>query len=46
MRPQTDATRPAVRLHGIMKRFAGVVALQDVSFDVVPGACHCLMGEG
>ena len=27
------------------KRFPGVAALSDVSFDVLPGACHALMGE-
>jgi ABC-type sugar transport system ATPase subunit len=29
----------------IEKRFPGVVALHDVSFEVSAGACHALMGE-
>jgi ABC-type sugar transport system ATPase subunit len=36
---------PAVRFYNISKRFPGTVALQNVSFDVMPGACHALMGE-
>jgi ABC-type sugar transport system ATPase subunit len=30
---------------GISKRFPGVLALDDVSFDVERGSCHALMGE-
>ena len=40
-----DLSIPAIRFRGISKRFPGTVALQDVSFDVLPGACHALMGE-
>ena len=29
----------------ITKRFPGVVALDDVTFDVYPGEVHCLVGE-
>ena len=36
---------PAVRLSHIVKRFPGVVALDDVSVDVVAGSCHALCGE-
>jgi ABC-type sugar transport system ATPase subunit len=36
---------PAVRFVGITKRFPGAIALQDVSLDVQPGACHALCGE-
>ena len=36
---------PVVRFHSITKRFPGVVALRDVSFQVARGACHALMGE-
>jgi ABC-type sugar transport system ATPase subunit len=36
---------PAVRFSGVTKRFPGVVALHDVSFDVAPGSCHAVCGE-
>ena len=36
---------PAVRFSGITKRFPGVVALDDVSFDVTAGSCHAVCGE-
>ncbi|MHB1862130.1 MAG: sugar ABC transporter ATP-binding protein [Gemmatimonadaceae bacterium] len=36
---------PAVRFSGITKRFPGVTALNDVSFDVAPGSCHAVCGE-
>ena len=36
---------PAVQLEGITKTFPGVNALSDVSFDVLPGEVHALMGE-
>jgi ABC-type sugar transport system ATPase subunit len=38
-------TAPAVRFDGITKRFPGVVALDDVSFDVTAGSCHAICGE-
>ena len=34
-----------IGFRNIGKRFPGVVALEGVSFDVQPGACHALMGE-
>ena len=36
---------PAVRFAGITKRFPGVVALRDVTFDVEAGTCHAVCGE-
>src|SRR5471032_122768 len=36
---------PAVRFTGITKRFPGVVALDDVSFDIASGSCHAVCGE-
>jgi ABC-type sugar transport system ATPase subunit len=36
---------PAVRLSHIVKRFPGVVALDDVSVEVAAGGCHALCGE-
>jgi ribose transport system ATP-binding protein len=32
-------------MHGITKRFPGVLALSDVDFDVRPGEVHALLGE-
>jgi ABC-type sugar transport system ATPase subunit len=34
-----------IRFDGITKRFPGVLALSDVSFDVGEGSCHALCGE-
>jgi ABC-type sugar transport system ATPase subunit len=36
---------PAVRFNGVTKRFPGVVALRDVSFEVARGSCHAVCGE-
>lgn len=36
---------PALRLEGIVKTFPGVRALDNVSFAVMPGEVHALMGE-
>ncbi len=36
---------PALRFSHITKRFPGVVALRDVSFDVREGSCHAVCGE-
>jgi ribose transport system ATP-binding protein len=37
--------RPLLEMKGIDKRFPGVHALNDVSFDVHPGEAHVLLGE-
>ena len=34
-----------LQLNAITKRFPGVIALQDVSFDLCPGEIHVLFGE-
>jgi ABC-type sugar transport system ATPase subunit len=34
-----------LKISGISKRFPGVQALQDVSFDVAKGSIHAVMGE-
>ena len=34
-----------LEFRGIRKRFPGVQALNDVSFDVEAGSCHAVMGE-
>jgi ABC-type sugar transport system ATPase subunit len=39
------AENPIIRFQGIGKRFPGVQALRDVSFDVARGSCHALCGE-
>src|ERR1700690_4351752 len=36
---------PLIQFRGISKRFPGVQALRNVSFDVAPGSCHALCGE-
>ena len=37
--------RPRVALRKVGKRFPGVVALRNVSFEVAAGSCHALVGE-
>src|SRR5215217_4075040 len=41
----TDDGSPLFRLTGVTKRFGGVVAVQDVDFDLRPGEVHALVGE-
>lgn len=41
----TTEAPPAVKLQNISKSFPGVQALEDVSFEIAPGACHALLGE-
>jgi ABC-type sugar transport system ATPase subunit len=36
---------PFLSFHSITKRFPGVLALDQVSFDVERGSCHALIGE-
>ncbi|HEX5439141.1 MAG TPA: sugar ABC transporter ATP-binding protein [Gemmatimonadaceae bacterium] len=38
-------TSPAIAFSGLTKRFPGVVALKEVSFEVQPGCCHAVCGE-
>ncbi len=39
------STRPLLRLSSVSKRFGGVVALDRVDWELVPGEVHCLVGE-
>jgi simple sugar transport system ATP-binding protein len=36
---------PRLQMRGITKRYPGVVANDDISFDVYPGEIHALLGE-
>jgi len=44
-RPPSSGGAPVVELAGISKAFPGVVANDDISFDVRRGEVHCLLGE-
>src|SRR6266481_2315130 len=37
--------KPFLSFLGIKKRFPGVLALDDVSFEIQRGSCHALIGE-
>lgn len=34
-----------LEIKNVSKQFSGVKALDDVSFDIIKGSCHCLVGE-
>ncbi|RKZ68992.1 MAG: sugar ABC transporter ATP-binding protein [Gammaproteobacteria bacterium] len=38
-------TQPIIEMHNIEKHFGAVIALSGVSLDVLPGECHCLLGD-
>src|SRR6476619_5562139 len=39
------AGQPTLSMHGITKNYDAIAALTDVSFDVLPGEVHALLGE-
>ena len=42
---QSHSRPPLLEMRGITKRFPGVLALNNVDFDVYPGEVHVLVGE-
>ena len=40
-----NAMEPLIRMVGITKTFPGVKALDNISFDILPGEVHVLIGE-
>ena len=38
-------SQPLLHLENVSKRFGGVQALREVSFEIMPGEVHCLAGE-
>ncbi|MCB0153580.1 MAG: sugar ABC transporter ATP-binding protein [Anaerolineae bacterium] len=40
-----DSPQPILALHGVGKRYGGVIALNDVDFDLRAGEVHGLVGE-
>src|SRR5262245_44478695 len=36
---------PLLEVENLNKRFFGIWANRDISFDVLPGETHCLLGE-
>ncbi|HEX5105584.1 MAG TPA: sugar ABC transporter ATP-binding protein, partial [Pirellulaceae bacterium] len=41
----TAAPQPIISIQHVTKRFPGVVALEDVTLDVLPGELHAICGE-
>lgn len=39
------ASEPVLSVHGVTKRFGGVTALRDVSFELYQGEIHAISGE-
>jgi L-arabinose isomerase len=45
MTSQTAAPQPVLEVRGLTRRFPGVLALNNVDFNVYPGEVHALVGE-
>jgi ABC-type sugar transport system ATPase subunit len=43
--PGTAEATPIFALRSVTKRFGGIVAVEDVDFDLYPGEVHALVGE-
>jgi ribose transport system ATP-binding protein len=41
----TETTSPAISISGLHKAFGPTVAVDDVSFNIMPGTVHALLGE-
>ena len=39
------AAQPIIQMTDIEKQFGNIIALAGVSFNVLPGECHCLLGD-
>ena len=45
LRETPAAERPTLSMRGVSKHYDAIAALTDVSFDVLPGEVHALLGE-
>jgi ABC-type uncharacterized transport system ATPase subunit len=45
LEPVKQATPSALEMHGITKRYPGVLANDSIDFDIRPGEIHALLGE-
>ena len=41
----SESVTHVLEIKNLSKHFSGVKALDDVSFNIVKGSCHCLVGE-
>ncbi|EAB6717599.1 ATP-binding cassette domain-containing protein, partial [Salmonella enterica subsp. enterica] len=41
----SQSSQPIIELRNVTKEFHGVPALRDVSFTLMPGEIHALLGE-
>ena len=40
-----ELPQPIIAIRAVSKRFPGVVALEDITLDVLPGELHSICGE-